>query len=140
MCPVCGRKFKLPLTESEPLCVFCKVPLSGYSKYRNRKVEIDGEVYDSLWEREYHQRLLLAERAGGIRDLRRQVVFELSWPDGTRICTYRADFVYIDAGSGALMAVDAKGQKRNTAVFQIKRKLMKLCHGIEIEEVRRHEQ
>ncbi len=81
------------------------------NKYKNKKVEVDGIVFDSKKEAKRYQELLLLEKAGEITDLQRQVKFVLiptqREPDtvGARggihkgkviekECAYIADFVY----------------------------------------------
>lgn len=104
------------------------------NKYRNKKTEIDGIVFDSLKEaRRYHE-LCLLQRAGEIRDLSMQVEFELiPKQDGERACKYKADFVYHMADTGKMVVEDVKGKR--TREYIIKRKLMLWRHGIKIVEV-----
>lgn len=117
-------------------------------KYRNKKVEVDGIVFDSKKEAKRWQELRLLEQAGEIGDLRRQVKFELipSQYDTVghtktgkpikrcyeRPCTYIADFAYVDA-QGKPHVEDTKGMR--TANYIIKRKLMAYIHGIRVEEL-----
>lgn len=89
-------------------------------KYGNRKVELDGEKFDSIAERDRWASLRLMERAGEIQSLRRQVRFPLSGADGTRVCDYIADFVY--RRDGVVVIEDVKGVV--TDAFRIKAKLM----------------
>jgi hypothetical protein len=101
------------------------------SKYGNRKLRSpDGQVFDSV--KEFHRWgvLRLLERAGKIKDLKRQVKFELiPKQDGERACTYVADFTYIE--DGKLVVEDCKGYI--TEVFRLKKKLMMWVHGIRIK-------
>lgn len=101
------------------------------SKYFNRKLKApDGQVFDSV--KEFHRWgcLRLLERAGKIKNLQRQVKFELiPKQDGERACTYIADFVYEE--DGKLVAEDVKGYM--TEVFRLKKKLMLWVHGIRIK-------
>ena len=74
--------------------------------------------------------LRLLERAGKIKDLKRQVKYELiPKQDGERACTYIADFTYYE--NGKLVVEDCKGCQ--TEVFKIKKKLMLWVHGIRIK-------
>ena len=90
------------------------------SKYGNRKVELDGEKFDSVAERDRWVSLRLMERAGAIQSLRRQVRFHLSGSDGSHVCDYIADFVY--RRDGVVVIEDVKGVV--TDAFRIKAKLM----------------
>ena len=102
------------------------------NKYGARKLTApDGQVFDSV--KEYHRWgcLRLLERAGKIKDLKRQVKFELiPKQEGERACYYIADFTYME--NGELIVEDCKGFK--TDVYKIKKKLMLMEHGIRIRE------
>lgn len=102
------------------------------SKYKNSKVVVDGEKFDSKRECQRWHELRLQEKAGVIRDLRRQVKYELIPKNDTeRAVNYIADFEYIR--DNKLVVEDAKGIK--TPEYIIKRKLMLWIHGIKIVEV-----
>lgn len=110
------------------------------SKYGNRKVNVGGETFDSQHEHQQWVILKLMERAGKIKDLRRQVKFVLipAQRDASgklleKECSYYADFVYHDFALGKEVVADAKGAK--TDVYKIKKKLMLYVHGISIVEV-----
>ena len=102
------------------------------SKYNNRKLTApDGQKFDSV--KEYHRWgcLKLLERAGAIKDLKRQVKYELIPKIGSeRACNYIADFTYMQ--DGKLVVEDVKGVK--TDAYKIKKKLMLWVHGIRIKE------
>ena len=115
------------------------------NKYRNKKVA----GFDSKGEKDRYQELQLMERAGEIRDLRRQVKFVLIptqrepptiGPRGAlkpgpvieRECSYYADFVYYKELSGELVVEDHKGVR--TKEYVIKRKLMLQRYGVKIYE------
>ena len=106
-------------------------------KYKNRKLTIDGEVFDSHKEYARYRELALLERAGQISDLKRQVKYELipSQRIGGKVvekpCAYIADFVYTE--NGETVVEDTKGYR--TKDYIIKRKLMLHVHGIRIKEV-----
>lgn len=112
----------------------------GYNKYSNEKIEYKGMKFDSKAEFHYYLLLEDKERKGEIRDLQRQVMFELqpafrdSGGRAIRAIKYVADFVYFDA-DGKRHIVDVKGSKAmETEVFKIKAKIM-AYQGNEIEEV-----
>lgn len=108
------------------------------NKYHSRKVEVDGILFDSRKEARRYAELLLLEKAGAIRNLQRQVKFDLipsQKIDGKvveRPCTYVADFTYLE-DTGRFVVEDTKGFK--TKDYIIKRKLMLYTHGIRISEV-----
>ena len=122
-----------------------------WNKYGNRKVETADGTFDSRGE--YQRWLFLrdAERRGEIRDLKRQVTYQLVpamhctetvhlktkdkqvqrvW---TRAVTYTADFVY--DYMGATVVEDFKGMPNDR--WQMKKALMAFVHGIYVREVKR---
>lgn len=112
------------------------------SKYGNHKVVVDGIMFDSKKEADRWNELKTLQQYGVIRDLNRQVSFELipSQKDENnrvieRACTYKADFVYTDVKTGERVVEDVKSKATKTAVYKIKKKLMLHVHGIRIKEV-----
>lgn len=118
------------------------------SKYRNKKIEVDGISFDSKKEARRYKELLLLEQAGEIADIRRQVKFVLipaqkepdtEGPRGgkrkgktiEREVAYIADFVY--RKNDEIIVEDTKGFR--TTEYVIKRKLMLWVHGIRIVEI-----
>jgi hypothetical protein len=107
------------------------------TKYKSRKITVDGQVFDSKKEYIRWCELLLLQRAGEITDLKRQIKYELIPSQkidkkvAERACTYIADFVYTE--NGKTVVEDTKGFK--TKDYIIKRKLMLWVHGIRIKEV-----
>lgn len=103
------------------------------TKYKAKKVQVDGITFDSKREARRYCELRLLERAGEIRELELQKKYELIPKQGKeRAVHYIADFVYKDK-SGAEIVEDTKGFR--TPDYVIKRKLMKWVHGIEIKEI-----
>lgn len=124
-----------------------------YRKYNNRKIEVDGMVFDSKKEASRYEELLLLQKAGAISGLRRQVRYVLipaqrEWCDEIytrgenkgknkpgrlleRECTYVADFVYCQ--NCEVVVEDTKGFR--TKEYIIKRKLMLYMHHIRIKEI-----
>ena len=112
------------------------------SKYRNKKVLVDGVAFDSKKEAKRFRELKLLEDAGMISRLERQVKFDLlpnqKDPDGKvieRKVQYVADFVYMK--NGKVVVEDVKGYRDGGAyrVFVIKRKLMLYRFGLHVIEV-----
>lgn len=127
------------------------------SKYNNKKVSVDGIVFDSIKEARRYTELKALERAGQITDLELQKTFVLipaqyetvetgelykigkkkGQPKTKRVCLeesvkYKADFCY--KKNGVLIVEDTKGMR--THDYIIKRKLMLFIHGIRIREIR----
>lgn len=126
-------------------------PKEKKRKYRNEKVECDGYIFDSKWERDRYCQLKLLEKAKKISNLELQKSFELiptqREPDkvGKRggivkgkvienSVKYVADFVYTDE-NGKLVVEDCKSKITKTPVYKIKKKLMLQRYGIIIKEV-----
>lgn len=105
------------------------------AKYGNKKVEVDGEMFDSQKEAKRWGELKLLLKAGAIGMLQRQVVYELKVND-KRVCKYVADFVYLDSKTGETVVEDVKSSyTRKLPVYRLKKKLMKSLLNIEIKEV-----
>lgn len=111
-----------------------RVTFGATPKYLNKPTETeDGITHASKKEAKRWADLQLLQKAGRIRDLERQVVFDLK-VNGNKVCKYIADFVYTEYEHGQWSPVveDAKGWP--TPVYKLKRKLMKAIYGIEIRE------
>lgn len=107
------------------------------SKYHARKTVVDGITFDSRREAKRYGELKLLERAGVIRDLKRQVRYELipAFNVGGkhyRPTSYVADFVYTDTATGAEVVEDCKGYR--TDVYRLKAKLFAHKFGVAILE------
>lgn len=111
----------------------------NWTKYNNKKITVDGQIFDSKKEAKRYKELRLLEKAGAIKDLRTQVKFKLipaQRDEATgkvieRECSYKADFVYEE--DGKTVVEDVKGFR--TKEYVIKRKLMLWRYGIRIREV-----
>lgn len=107
-------------------------------KYRNKKVSVNGIVFDSQKEASRYWELWIMQSQGVIKDLRTQVKYVLLPSQKGEVRTerpvaYIADFVYYDNEKGKEIVEDAKGYR--TKEYIIKRKLMKYIHNIEVVEV-----
>ena len=103
--------------------------MKARAKYRNKKTVVDGIKFDSQREATRYSVLKIMQAAGVISDLRLQVPYVMT-VNGLKICKYVADFVYVDRGREVVE--DVKGMK--TPTYNLKKKLMKAVHGIEIQE------
>ena len=108
---------------------------TGASKYKAVKTTVAGVTFDSKREAARHAELLLLQRAGEIRGLRRQVVYELvpgvKFAGAARArpaIRYTADFVYVEHDK--FVIEDVKGVE--TPEFRIKRHLLLALHGLEV--------
>lgn len=93
-------------------------------KYRNKKIMIDGYLFDSIAEANRYKGLKLLERAKKISNLELQPHFLLQESFRKNGKTYRkveyiADFKYTE--NGRIIVEDVKGMQ--TDVFKLKHKL-----------------
>lgn len=103
------------------------------TKYRNKKITINGVTYDSKKEAARHAELLLLERGGVISNLELQPVFPIKI-NGMLVCKYIGDFRYVENGQTIVEDVKSPITRKNP-VYRIKFKLMQAAHGITIREV-----
>lgn len=127
----------------------------SYSKYKAKKVVVDGITFDSTKEANRYKELKLLEKSGKIKNLQLQVPFVLipaQYVEETvytpkthkekivkklveRKLEYVADFSFVE--DGKIVVEDVKGYRRGSAyaTYTIKRKLMLHKYGIRIREV-----
>ncbi len=101
----------------------------GFRKYGNTKTVYKGIKFDSKKEAARYHDLLLLKLAGEISDLQLQYKYPIVI-GGVKICTYIADFTYMDK-DGNKITEDSKGVQ--TPEFRLKKKLMLACYGITIK-------
>jgi hypothetical protein len=102
------------------------------SKYRNQKVTVGTQNFDSKAEARRYGELVVLQRAGMISELKLQEKFTLIGKQkGERAASYIADFTYRERGE--LVVEDVKGMK--TREYVLKRKLMLFVHNIRIREI-----
>lgn len=127
----------------------------SYSKYRAKKVTVDGIEFDSKKEAAHYQELKLLERAGKIKNLQLQVPFVLIPAQYETVTEYTpkthkekkvkklvegqwryiADFVY--SKDDEIIVEDVKGYKKGQAYAQFvaKRKAMLYFYNIRVKEI-----
>ena len=124
------------------------------SKYGNKKVVHDGMTFDSKKEKARYEVLKLAEQAGVIQELRRQVKFELvpaireeyeeKLKTKTRTktrtiqkaITYTADFQYYHVERDEWVVEDIKSSPKQASLdkcFLLKEKLFRWKYGYNIK-------
>ena len=104
------------------------------SKYRNKRVELDGYTFDSKAEARRYGELKLLHQAGEIQELQVHPRYTLLDPfecKGVRYrsIVYEGDFEYVE--NGKRICEDVKGKV--TAVFALKKKLFVNRYGDSIE-------
>ena len=109
------------------------------SKYGAIRTTVNGITFDSKAEARRHGQLVLLERAGRIKDLKRQVQFLVA--PGVRLhgekrarpaIRYLADFVYQCPIDGTVIE-DVKGM--DTPMSRLKRHLVKTVLGLDVRLV-----
>jgi DNA-binding transcriptional regulator YiaG len=90
-------------------------------KYRNKKTEVNGILFDSKAESEYYVHLMELKTIGVVKEFTLQPKYEvLPAFHGQKAVHYIADF-RIEYNNGSVYIVDIKGHE--TAEFKIKRKM-----------------
>ena len=111
----------------------------GKSKYKNEKVVIDGIRFDSQKESNRWQELKILQKGGAIKDLRRQIHFQLQpgYKKNNKhiqAIYYVADFVYYSFTEKKTIVEDTKGFR--TEVYKLKKKIFEYKYPeLEIKEV-----
>lgn len=108
------------------------MPQPKRHKYNAKRVELDGIKFASKKEALRYKLLRDREQRGEIRDLRLQVRFPIVI-NGIKVCTYIADFEYVEVASGERVVADVKGWR--TDLYKLKKKLMLWVNGISILEL-----
>lgn len=104
------------------------------NKYGNRKVALDGFVFDSQREATRYLELKMLERQKEIFGLRLQVPFEIV-VNNKKICRYVSDFVYRERDKSADTIEDVKSEAtRKNRAYRIKKKLVEASYGVTIKE------
>jgi hypothetical protein len=108
--------------------------VEGNTVLRNKYGAQRSGKYPSKHEAATAVNLAALASCGKITELKEQVSYTLVEGQGKiRPIRYIADFVFRDA-NGVLHVCDAKGYAKNP-VYRLKKKLMRLLHGITIEEL-----
>lgn len=108
---------------------------TGRSKFGNTVTFVHGVRFDSAKEAKRYAELQLLQRAKLISDLERQVKYRCE-VNGLHICDYICDHRYRDLQRGGELVVeDVKSEfTADLPMFQLKKKLVKALHGIDIVE------
>jgi len=101
------------------------------NKYNAKKTIVDGIKFDSKAEARRYGELKLLLKCGTIADLELQPRYDFA-VNGVKLGFYKADFRYKIGNK--LIIEDVKGMK--TPIYNLKKKLMKAIHGIDILETK----
>lgn len=91
-----------------------------------------GITFASQKEATRYQELLWMQRSGLISGLELQPRYDLV-VNGCKLGFYRGDFRYVVVATGQSVTEDVKGVR--TAVYMLKKKLVKALYGVEISEL-----
>ena len=118
------------------------LPNQKQNKYKNKKVTINGKIFDSKKEAKRYLELIKLEQAGLIKDLETQKKFLLldTFKKNGKTynqISYYADFVYFDIYSKKTIVEDVKASKYfKTDVYRIKKKLFEFIYpNLTIKEI-----
>ena len=100
------------------------------NKYNAKITEVNGIKFHSAAEARRYLELKLLERAGDISNLELQPRYDFEL-NGVNMGFYKADFRYFDHSLGQVTE-DVKGYR--TAMYNLKKKMMKAFYGIDILE------
>lgn len=123
------------------------------SKYRAKPTHLDGVRFDSKKEAQFYGLLQMREKAGEVRNVRRQPWFVLVAPvvvgglediNAGRIAgmsvvgRYEADFQYEELqpnGTWVQIVVDVKSSATRTTTYRLKKRMVEATYGITVHEV-----
>jgi hypothetical protein len=103
------------------------------TKFGNKITQLDGNRFASLKEARRYTELKLLMQAGEVRELTLQPRYPLV-VNGVKVAVYVGDF-YVVWADGTAVLEDVKSPATKTAVYRLKKQLMKACYGLEIREV-----
>lgn len=101
-------------------------------KYGNRKKLVDGIEFDSSREAARYIELALMQKAGIITDLRVHPSYDIV-VCGVLVCRMEPDFDY--RCDESTIVEDVKSEPTKTAVYRLKKKLLRATHGLHIREI-----
>lgn len=103
------------------------------NKYGAKRVQIDGHKFHSIAEANRYANLVVMQSKGMIDFLELQPKYPLSI-NGVKVCSYFADFKYLDRATQKYVVEDVKGML--TPVYKLKKKLVKAIYNIDIVEIK----
>ena len=107
--------------------VMALFPNQKRQKYNARKVQLDGQTFDSQKEANYYLDCKARVAEGELRYILRQVPFHL--PGGVKyLCDFQEHYP-----DGSVRYVDVKGQR--TDLYIVKKKMVESLYPVEIVEV-----
>lgn len=103
-------------------------------KYRNSRVVFNGVTFDSIKERDRYIVLLERLARGVISGLSVHHPIKALY-NGEELFTYEADFVYFS--NGVQVVEDVKSEATESlALFRLKKKILRIVNGIDIQVIK----
>jgi hypothetical protein len=103
------------------------------SKYGGIPTQVaDGRKFDSHVEAMFYNRCLVLQKSGEIANIETHVRYEFH-VNGIFVGAYELDF-RITYADGRVEHIDTKSKATLTALYRIKKQLMKACHDIDLIE------
>ena len=103
-----------------------------HNKYKNKKVMLDGVLFDSKKEMQRYLQLKMLVRIGEITQLEPHPKYLLHC-NNVKVCSYTADFFYYDNKNSEFVVEDVKSPAtKKLPLFRLKAKMMKAEYGIDI--------
>ena len=103
-------------------------------KYKNKKIEVDGRIFDSQKEAQRYLYLREEEKQGLIKDLACQTRFDYKL-NGKKIFFYKADFTYVREGKVHVEDVKSAFTEK-LPLFRLKKKIIEAIYDLEIEIIK----
>lgn len=119
-CPQCGHTYREGEPHPQAKCQLLQV----YRKPNKLHAEKTASGFPSKLEESVYNMLLLRERAGEIRDIRRQ--HALRFPCGP---AWKIDFSFVDCATGETVYCEAKGAEMET--YRLKKNMFSGCPVLE---------
>lgn len=106
--------------------------LKKTNKFGAKPRRVGGIRFASKLEAKWWGRLQVRERAREITQLTPHPAFPIV-VNGVTVCTYIADYAWVETANGLVVVADAKGMQ--TPVYRLKKKLLMATHGIDVLEL-----
>lgn len=127
-------ELKQQMTAAEFRDFLAKKEAGKTSKYKAIPTETaDGQKFKSTLEADYYKRCWTLQQIGEVTQIEREVRYELV-VNGVFIAAYHMDF-RVTYKDGRVEHVDCKSEPTITALYKVKRALMKALYDIDLIEV-----
>lgn len=122
------------ISAAEAAALLAKPRKGRYPRAAKADRTMDGVVFDSAAEMRWFAELQLAERAGLIRNLERQVALPVSI-NGAPYCVYTADARWFDEHGECVVAEFKSVATQRDTAYRLRKRAAEIYYGIKIIEV-----